>query len=86
MSQQMTQKRRTPEERLLLQVYDMAAGRGDLYGDLDPWEVASELQLSPKKAKTLLRNLYQGNFLKKVSDQALRLTPHGERYVNQLLS
>lgn len=82
----MSQKKRTPEERFLLQAYDMASEQGGYDSEIPIFEVVSALGISPKKAKTTLQALCQGNFVKKRGGLNMVVTKHGQGLVEELRS
>ncbi|HSX26007.1 MAG TPA: hypothetical protein VLE89_03265 [Chlamydiales bacterium] len=77
-------KSRTPDERLLAQLYKLAQQSGDL--PIDSRLAARAASLKETAAKNIIKHLAQANFVKKVSDTHLHLTPHGHKFVEEHLA
>lgn len=77
----MSQTKQTLEMRVLRKVRELALERGDLYIELEIGVIAGALELSPKRMKTATQQLCHGNFLKKCSATSVRLSPHGNSYL-----
>lgn len=80
----MSQKKRTPEERFLLQAYDLAMETGNPDLEVAIHTVVAALGMSPRKAKNTIQALCQGNFVKKRGQLNLAVTQHGVGLVERL--
>ncbi len=78
-------KGKTKEEKYLVNVYQTALKLGDIYCAVDRFEVGNAIGLHPRGIKTISHQLTQANFIKKISDSQVSLTPHGEKLVHNLI-
>lgn len=82
----MNKKARTPDERFLVSVYEMANKSGDLQTPLNRYEVGQQIGLHPKGIDAICKLLVQANFIKKSGEFEIILTKNGENLALRLLS
>jgi len=78
-------KAKTPDERLMVQFYQMALDRGDLFCVLKIKEAARATSQKDTAVKNIVKHLAQANFIEKIDDGLVRLTPQGCRFVEEEL-
>jgi Mn-dependent DtxR family transcriptional regulator len=71
----------TPDERLLIKLYETALAAGDPCGEVDVRPVAKLLGLKETAVKNILKHLAQANFIKKVDANIVCLTKRGCEFV-----
>ena len=71
------QKSTTPDERLLMKIYETALARGNPLGEVHLIKVASLVGIKEKAARTIAKELAQANFLKKGDGDRVSLTERG---------
>lgn len=79
-------KSKTKEERYILAVYHALKREGDMDASLDPLSVGRSIGLQDKGIQTIIKVLFQANFLKKNKDGTVRLARGGLELCNRLLS
>ena len=67
----------TPDERFLMQLYQTALALGDPFSEISYPEIAASLGIKEIALKSIIRDLAQANFLKKVGDRTVQLTERG---------
>ena len=77
----MSQKGRTPDEKFLIRLYKVAHEQGDPYAAIDFRGIAASLGQKDTAVKNIMKHLAQANFIKKVDDTMILLTPHGCDFV-----
>ena len=77
----MSQKGRTPDEKFLIQLYKIAHQNGDPYKAIDYRGVAARLGQKESAVKNIIKLLAKANFITKVDDTMILLTPHGCDFV-----
>ncbi|MEN9654249.1 MAG: hypothetical protein RL235_361 [Chlamydiota bacterium] len=77
----MSQKGKTPDEKLLHALYKTATERGDPYLPVDIALVAKATHQKETATKNIVKHLAQANLIQKVGDHQMQLTPRGERFV-----
>lgn len=82
----MSQKSRTPDEKLLLQLYKLAMGKGDPHEIIHLIDVMHLLGQKETAVKNIVKHLAQANFIKKLDQDAIMLTEHGCSFVLDLLN
>lgn len=72
---------RTPDEKFLIRLYQVALTRGNPCSPIDFPSVARSLGLKETAIKNIIKHLAQANFLKKINDTTLSLTELGCKFV-----
>ena len=80
----MNQKSQTPDERLLLKLYQIAMANGDPFTEIDLRGVA--LGQKEIAIKNIVKLLAQANFIKKIDDSTIHLTSRGCDFVIDFLN
>ncbi|MES2273060.1 MAG: hypothetical protein V4487_02580 [Chlamydiota bacterium] len=73
----MTQKSQTPDERFLVKFYQTAVQSGDPCVPMDYRGIAKSLGQKETAMKNIIKHLAQANFVKKIDENVLYLTPRG---------
>jgi len=73
----MSHKGRTPDEKFLIRLYQVALANGNPCSPIDFPSVARSLGLKEIAIKNIIKHLAQANFLKKIDDTTLALTDLG---------
>ena len=81
----MSQRAQTKDERYLRGLYELAQAAGDVETEFDMFEVGQYVGQSPKAVKTIVALLARANFVRKLDKTRLRLTPNGERRLQDLM-
>lgn len=81
----MAHKSITKDELYLVKLSQLAQKLGDPYAEVDRYAVGQAMGQNNKSVDNIVRMLAQTNFIKKGEDNAIYLTPQGERYVDTLL-
>ena len=79
-------QRRTPDEKFLIQLYKIAQSKGGLHNIVSIKAVITPLGQKETMGKTMVKHLAQANFVKKHGEEAVSLTDHGIRFVENELS
>jgi len=77
----MNKKGLTPDERFLIKLYEIASAKGDLYRPVQTSLVAKAICYKETAVKNIVNMLAQTNFIKKIGDTSVSLTPHGYNFV-----
>jgi Mn-dependent DtxR family transcriptional regulator len=77
----MSQKGRTPDEKFLMQLYKVAHQNGDPFIAIDYRGIAASLGQKESAVKNIMKLLAKANFIKKVDDTTILITPHGCDFV-----
>jgi Mn-dependent DtxR family transcriptional regulator len=77
----MSCKGRTPDEKFLIKVYEVALAKGDPCLPVDYYSVAKSLGQKETAIKNIVKHLAQANFVKKINDMTLSLTKLGCQFV-----
>jgi Mn-dependent DtxR family transcriptional regulator len=77
----MSQKRQTPDERFLIQLYETASAAGNPFAEIDPLGIARAVGLKETALKNIVKHLAQANFVKKTDERTLCLTERGRDFV-----
>lgn len=80
----MAERSRTKDERFMLLLYDEALRTGDLYEAFDISELGNKLGFQSHVVENICKHLAQANFIKKVGNNKVCLTPNGERLVDNI--
>jgi Mn-dependent DtxR family transcriptional regulator len=75
----MSQKAKTPDERFLIELHRIVQVDGD--GPVEWLRVATLIGQTERSVRNIVKLLAQANFIKKVGDTEVRLTPHGSNFV-----
>ena len=67
----------TTDESFLIKLYEEALSGGDMELEIDFLDLGRSLRQKDRAIKTIVRDLAQANFVKKVDDSKLILTPNG---------
>jgi Mn-dependent DtxR family transcriptional regulator len=78
-------KAKTPDEKLMLQFYQMAEQKGDLLCVLSVKLAAEKVGLKETATKNIIKLLAQANFVIKIDETRIHLTEHGCRFVQEEL-
>ncbi len=76
---------RTKDENFMLCLYQAALEQDELDQPLDKYEIGQKASLNPKAVQAITRLLIQANFICKVGEEQVRLTPHGAKLAIRLL-
>ena len=77
----MSHKGRTPDEKFLIRLYQVATSQGDPCKPVDFLSVAKSLGQKETAIKNIIKHLAQANFVKKIGEDNLALTELGCRFV-----
>ena len=77
----MNQRSQTPDERLLLKLYQIAMDNGDPFTEIDLCSVTPLLGQKKIAVKNIIKLLAQANFIKKIDESTIHLTQHGCDFV-----
>lgn len=72
----------TQDERYLLALYERIQNGAE---SVDRYLLGESQGLQPKRVNTLVQGLTQANFIKKIGDREIVITPQGIRLAEQLL-
>ena len=75
----------TKDERFLIEIYTQIQSAEKPKQGVDPQLIGKKMGFSPKQVESILRWLFQANFLKKIGEDRVILTPHGETITKELL-
>lgn len=67
----------TPDEKLMIKLYEVATQNGDPNGPIDYRGVARMIGQKETAAKNIIKHLAQANLVKKVDDSMIHLTERG---------
>ena len=81
----MAKKAYTKDEQFILALYDLVVESGDKDAPILILEIQKVTKFHDKSLGIIHRNLAQANFVKKVEDTHLRLTPQGWALARKLL-
>lgn len=76
---------KTKDEHFVLWLYRLAKEAGDPEMALNRYEVGQKIGLHPRGVNAICKLLVQANFIKKVGEEEVRLTPHGLKLAERLL-
>ncbi len=76
---------RTKDENFVIWLYRTAVESGDLEGSFNRYDVGTRAGVNPKAVNAICKLLIQANFIRKSSQEDIRLTPHGEQLALRLL-
>ncbi len=76
---------KTKDEQFVLSLYRLATEAGDLETPLNRYEVGEKAGLNAKGVNAICKLLVQANFIRKASEDEVRLTPHGAKLAERLL-
>lgn len=81
----MNKKATTKDELFLIKLHEMALKLGGSEEEVDRYAVGRAIGQNDKGVDTIVKHLAQANFVKKGTEEALYLTAHGLKLVQQLL-
>ncbi|MBF8262940.1 MAG: hypothetical protein HW387_605 [Parachlamydiales bacterium] len=81
----MNQRSQTPDERLLIKLYQVAMESGDPFSHIDLRGAAASLGQKEIAVKNIVKLLAQANFVKKIDDSTVHLTQRGCDFVLDFL-
>lgn len=76
---------KTKDENFVLWLYRTASEAGDVELPLNKYTIGEKAGIHPKAVNAITKLLVQANFIKKVGEDDVRLTPHGEQLALRLL-
>lgn len=79
-------KARTKDEQFIVRAYETVTKLNDKDAILDRYEIGRMAGLAPKAVDTICNLLAQANFIKKLGQVEIRLTPNGEALALRVLS
>ena len=77
----MNQKRTTPDEKFLIKLYEIALSRGSPLHAVSVKKVSEAARQKDSEVKNIVKLLAAANFIKKIDDHSICLTPHGVNFV-----
>lgn len=77
----MSHKGRTPDEKFLIRVYEVALSKGGPSVPVDFLQCARSLGQKETAIKNIIKHLAQANFVKKIDETMLSLTELGCQFV-----
>ncbi len=81
----MNQKGKTPDEKFIIKLYELALLKKDPHAPVSWKKVADAVGLKESGVKNIIKLLAQANFIKKIDDILISLTPHGVNFVKDNL-
>lgn len=72
---------KTPDEKFLIKLYELAMERGDPFVEVEIGRVARSVGQKETATKNIVKHLAQANFVKKVDEETLYLTERGCNFV-----
>jgi Mn-dependent DtxR family transcriptional regulator len=76
---------KTQDERFVIRLYEAASQAGDIQTPMNRYDIGKLCSLHPTAVNTICKLLIQANFIKKVGEVDIKLTPHGEKLAQRLL-
>jgi hypothetical protein len=80
----MNKKATTKDELFLLKLYELAVKKGGPEENIDRYYIGKEIGMQHHGIDTIIKHLAQANFVKKLPDNSVYLTPHGVSLVEHL--
>lgn len=75
-------KSKTPDERFLIQLHNIAKAKGNPFVPVSIRRVAEAIHQKETAVKNIIKLLAQANFIQKMGDSAVRLTQQGLAFIN----
>ena len=75
----------TPDEKFLIAVYKKAKEKGNPQIPVNFKKIALEIGQKETAIKNIIKHLAQANFVKKVEEHLIQLTPRGCALVEEIL-
>jgi Mn-dependent DtxR family transcriptional regulator len=75
----------TKDEKYLIKLYEEAKKSGNPTNHKDRYKIGEMLGLSDKVVNGMMNGFVQANFVKKIEERGVQLTPHGVKLVLALL-
>jgi hypothetical protein len=76
---------KTKDEQYVLWLYRIAKEAGDPEKAIDRYEVGTKVGLHSRGVNAICKLLIKANFIRKVGEEEVRLTPHGLSLAERLL-
>lgn len=80
------QQGRTPDERFLIKLFEIATSNGDLFSEVNFKIVGKGIGFKETATKNMVKLLAQANFITKVDDELVCLTQRGINFVEDELN
>jgi predicted transcriptional regulator len=80
----MNKKATTKDELFLLKLYELAVKKEGPEVNIDRYHIGREIGMNQHGIDTIIKHLAQANFIKKLPDNSVYLTPHGISLVEDL--
>lgn len=77
----MQTRSKTPDERFLIELYNLAKAKGDPFLPISIRRVATAIHQKETAVKNIVKLLAQANFIQKSGDSAIRLTQQGLAFI-----
>jgi Mn-dependent DtxR family transcriptional regulator len=81
----MSRRIQTPDERLMVKLYEKAMENGDPFTEVDVRGVAKAIGQKETATKNIVKHLAQANFLSKADESNVFLTRRGCDFVLEIL-
>jgi hypothetical protein len=81
----MSEHSKTKDERFMIKLYELVHASGDDDLILDRYEVGKLAGITAKGVEAISKLLLRANFIDKVDEVYIQLTPHGKKLALQLL-
>ena len=79
------QQGRTPDERFLIKLFEIAKNNDDLFSEVDFKIIGKAIGFKETATKNMVKLLAQANFITKVDDELVCLTQRGINFVEDEL-
>lgn len=79
------QKKSTQDERYLITLYEEGKKKGDLHAKANKFEIGRMVGMQKTAVVTITKLLLRCNFIKQEGDEEVYLTPHGVRFVEEIV-
>ncbi len=80
----MNKKATTKDELFLLKLHELALAKGGAEENIDRYYIGREIGMNQHGIDTIIKHLAQANFIKKLPDNSVYLTPNGISLVENL--
>ena len=78
--------KRTIDEKIILQVLEIAKKTGDPQSAVSIEKVSEKLKITPRQEDNIIKTLKRTGFLKQYEETSIGLTPKGIKLAEELLS
>ena len=79
---QVSRKGSTIDEKILIHLFEIAMKKGDSESEVEIAEILKSTGIKEHATRTSIKLLAQANFVKKVGQNAIKLTQHGQDLVS----